>query len=73
MRNFQDTFKTIKRSFMSAFLISMTVPLRLSFLNPRKGRSSYSQVFFKVGVLKNYTNVTGKHLPGSLIFIKLKT
>ena len=73
MRNFQDTFKAIKRSFMSAFLICMKVPLRLSFVNPRKGRSSHSQMFFKVGVLKNYTNVTGKHLPWSLIFIKLKT
>ena len=28
MRNFQDTFKTRKRSFISAFSICMTVPLR---------------------------------------------
>ena len=27
MRNIQDTFKTRKRSFISAFLICMTVPL----------------------------------------------
>ena len=27
MRNFQDTFETRKRSFISAFLICMTVPL----------------------------------------------
>ena len=27
MRNFQDTFETRKRSFISAFLIYMTVPL----------------------------------------------
>ena len=29
MRNFQDTFETNKRSFISAFSICMTVPLRL--------------------------------------------
>ena len=28
MRNFQDTFKTSKRSFISAFWICMTVPLK---------------------------------------------
>ena len=28
MRNFQDTFKTLKRSFISAFSIWMTVPLK---------------------------------------------
>ena len=27
MRNFQDTFETCKRSFISTFSISMTVPL----------------------------------------------
>ena len=27
MRNFQDTFETLKRSFISAFTIYMTVPL----------------------------------------------
>ena len=27
MQSFQDTFETRKRSFTSAFLISMTVPL----------------------------------------------
>ena len=27
MRNFQDTFETRKRSFVSAFSICMTVPL----------------------------------------------
>ena len=28
MRNFQDTFKTFKRSFISAFSVCMTVPLK---------------------------------------------
>ena len=33
MRNFQDTFETRKRSFISAFLICMTVPLRSKLRN----------------------------------------
>ena len=28
MRNFQDTFETHKRSYISVFLICMTVPLK---------------------------------------------
>ena len=28
MRSFQDTFETRKRSFISAFAICMTIPLR---------------------------------------------
>ena len=36
--------------------------LRSSFVNPRKGRSSRSQIFFKIGVHKNFANFTGKHL-----------
>ena len=34
----------------------------LSFVNPRKGRSSRSQIFFKIGALKNFANFSGKHL-----------
>ena len=41
-------------------------PLRLSFVNPRKGKSSRSQLFFKIGVHKNFANFTGKHLRWSL-------
>ena len=33
-----------------------------SFVNPRKSRSSRSQMFFKIDVLKNLANFTGKHL-----------
>ena len=33
MRNFQDTFETRKRSFISAFSICMTVPLRSKLRN----------------------------------------
>ena len=36
MRNFQDTFETLKRSFISAFSICMTVPL--IFWNARGGK-----------------------------------
>ena len=36
--------------------------LWLSFVNSKKGRSSRSQIFFKIGVLKNFANFTGKHL-----------
>ena len=33
MRNFQDTFETRKRSFISAFSILMTVPLTTEILD----------------------------------------
>ena len=45
---------------------------RLSFVNPRKGRSSRSHMFFKIGVLKNFANFIGKHLCWSLFLIKFK-
>ena len=44
----------------------------LSFANPRKGRSSRSQIFFKIGVLKNFANFTGKHRCWSLFLMKFK-
>ena len=34
-------------------------------------RSSRSQMFFKIGVLKNFANFTAKHLCWSTFFIKL--
>ena len=37
MRNFQDTFETLKRSFISTFSICMTVPLMTSFGNYKHG------------------------------------
>ena len=33
MRNFQDTFETLKQSFISAFSICMTVPLNQKLKN----------------------------------------
>ena len=35
-------------------------------------KSSPSQMFFKIGVLKNFTIFTGKHLCWSLVLIKLQ-
>ena len=35
-------------------------------------KSSRSQVFFKIGVLKNFANFTGKHLCWSLLLIELQ-
>ena len=37
-----------------------------------KFRSSRSQMFFKIGVLKNFAIVTGKHISWSLFLIKLQ-
>ena len=47
--------------------------LRIHFLKPISTmveRSSRSQMFFKIGVLKNFKNVTGKHLRWGLFIIK---
>ena len=41
--------------------------LRLSFVNPSKGRSSHLQTLFKIGVHKNFANFTEKHLYWSLL------
>ena len=38
----------------------------------RNYRSSRSQIFFKIGALKNFANFTGKHLCWSLFLIKLR-
>ena len=37
-----------------------------------KTRSSHSQMFFKLGVLKHFTNFTGKHLFWTLFLIRLQ-
>ena len=44
----------------------------ISFLNPMKGRSTRLQMFFKIGVLKNFANFTRKHLCWSFFLIKLQ-
>ena len=42
-----------------------------SFVNPRKDRSSRSQMFFKIGILKNLRNFTGKHMWLQCLFNKV--
>ena len=42
-----------------------------NFAMPKKFRSSRSQMFFKIGVLKSFTIFSGKHLFWSLFLIKL--
>ena len=44
----------------------------LCFVNPRKDRSSGSQIFFKIDVPKNLRNFTGKHMCWSLFLVKFK-
>ena len=44
----------------------------ISFLNPMKGRSTHLQMFFKIGVLKNFANFARKHLCWSFFLIKLQ-
>ena len=39
---------------------------------PDKFRSSRLQIFFKIGVLKNFANFTGKHMCWSLFLKKFK-
>ena len=45
--------------------------LWLSFVNVRKDRSSRSQIVFKIGVLKNLRNFTGKDLCWESLFNKV--
>ena len=44
--------------------------LWLSFVNPRKDRSSRSQMFFKIGVVKHLRNFTEKYLCWESLFKK---
>ena len=46
--------------------------LWLSFVNPGKGRSSPSEMFFKIGVLKNLRSFTGKLLCCCLFLMELQ-
>ena len=52
MRNFQDTFETRKRSFISTFLIYMTVPLiKWSYL--RAIKEKFACLLFIQTIKKN--------------------
>ena len=48
------------------------IPIQLLFLSYRCYRSSRSQMFFEIGVLKFFAIFTGKHLCWSLTLIKLQ-
>ena len=62
--NFVKFFRTIFSENISARLF------RNQFL---QGRSSRSQMFFKIVALKNFANFTVKHLCWSLVLMKLQT
>ena len=74
MRNFQDTFERHKRSFISAFLISMTVPLSTfsiflkSFDNYFFGWLAYKSLLSRSSVLLNYTICSSNHFSASSFF-----
>ena len=46
MRNFQDTFESLKRSFISAFSICMTVPLNKG----KQTTNDEQQIYYKTRV-----------------------
>ena len=50
----------------------VTLSWSLEFVTLIKSRSSRSQMFFKIGVLRNFKIFTGKHLCQSLFLIKLQ-
>ena len=66
MRNFQDTFETRKRSFISAFSICMTVPLRrnadLSVTRAR-GENKYRHKLLKTHLQKAFGLLRPKGKP----------
>ena len=45
MRNFQDTFETRKRSFISTFSICMTVTLKLGKFFPWEKKLSHKLIY----------------------------
>ena len=53
--------------------ISWKKSMNSFFCNALIFKSSPSQIFFKIDVLKNFTSFTGKHLCWSLLLIKLQT
>ena len=67
-----------KRSKLNVFLIRFlsclyTTRIWLNLITLKAFRSSCSQMFYKIGVLKNFAKFTGKHLCWSHFLIKLHT
>ena len=52
MRNFQDTFETRKRLFISAFSICMTVPLSFKFI-----AEMVLVIFFEIECMKKFSKI----------------
>ena len=53
MRNFQDTFETRKRSFISVFSICMTAPLRVSSVSLSKFAENFSRIWTEYGEIQS--------------------
>ena len=70
-KNSSDHIETRQSICIINLLIGfyMVVILTLNWITCR---SSHSQVFYKIGALKNFEIFTGKHLCWSLILIKLQ-
>ena len=62
--------KLVMYCFLSFFPLDFNhvLDIRSKFLN---AKSSCSQMFFKIGFLKNFTIYTGKHLCWSLFLLKV--
>ena len=56
----------------TAFVIYFDISLYHMFLKVTTLRSTRSQIFFKIGILKNFSIFTGKHRCESLFLIKLQ-
>ena len=58
MQNFQDTFKTRKRSFISAFSIFMTVPLKYKYFVYNENFTFYNFVHtMKIKTLSHHFKI----------------
>ena len=58
MRNFQDTFERRKQSFISAFSVCMTVPLRAEEWELFSHKIYYCILFFELYIIKLFVLIT---------------
>ena len=70
--NFREVLVTLVIGLLSVNGIRFLTQQRVSFLLPFVYRSICWQMFFKIGVLKNFAIFSGKHLCWSLILVKLR-
>ena len=64
LENFDVNFVIAKSTFEENFRHIN----KLFFRTPKNGRSSHQRCFIEIGVLKNFTKFTGKHLRQSFFF-----